>query len=1044
MNNRKEFHSLPDFENPTVMAINRAPAHTAWGAYASEADAAAYLRGSSVYTQSLNGEYNFRLYNKPEAVDDFYTVDYNASGFSKITVPGNWETQGFGKPIYTNYAMPWSMTRTDNSVLEANIGKEKVPNPPFIPTDNPTGCYRRSFTIPQSFDGREVFLRFDGVETAYYLWINGKPVGYSQDSKLPSEFNITSYIQPGENLMALQVMKFADSTYMEDQDYWYLCGIYRSVWLISKPKLHISDCKITAIPDLHSGCGAVSADVTVSREIGFADCTVKVAAYSPNGEKIAENIGNIEAAAEYRTDIKPTANTGRVTLKLPNVQLWNTNTPVLYTIVTTLIAADGTELDYESSRIGFKKIEVIDGVIHLNGERLVIHGVNRHEHFWRTGRTLTREHMLEEIRQMKRMNINAVRTSHYPNAPEWYDLCDEYGILLVCECNLETHALMGGLTHNPNLATQFLERAVRMVQNYKNHVSIYSWSLGNESGTGANHAAMYGFIKEYDHTRLCQYEAGNPAKNISDVRGFMYATIENILKMLCNPKDSRPIILVEYLYQIRNSGGGMDEFMALVEKYPRFQGGFIWDWQDKCLCGKDENGKEFFAYGGDFDEDFLEPREPLFMTNNGIVLPDLTWKPVAYEVRAAYCPVFIRKPQAAHAWFTTSDWDEFVVRHVHSGHTNFNCTAFLRENGSIVAEKAIELPAAAPNEEASFRCEIPYNKLPGCEYTIEFSLTQKGDTFYAENGYELACYQFSQESGSFVSPSSHSTQTASAELKEEDDKYIIVSEHLRAAVCKKTAQFISLEKDGVNYVQGGGTPCLNRPLTGMDAREGWGWFEEYEKARKLKFSVSNSSVMSGEKGICIEFDFTMGNAKHSNHGYLRYLFSGSSVEIDFNINTDPIFRAIPRMGIEFIIPQGFEALEYFGYGPVENYADRHLASKLAVYNSTVEEQHFPFVPPAENGGHEATRWLTLAREDGCTLRIHSASNFHFDAHHNTVEEYINATHEHKLIRRPETILHIDAAHGPIGSEMAWSIAMPEKYKVAGGREYHLRFVLEVE
>lgn len=1042
MNNRKDFHTLPDWQNTAVTEINRGGAHTRWGAYDSEASAAKGGYGASPCLRSLNGEYAFRLYENPGAVDDFYRPDYDAKAFAPIQVPGNWETQGFGEPIYTNIVFPWSMGLEEDCVIEAAQG-QRVPNPPYVPAANPTGCYRRFFTVPESFAGRRVFLRFEGVETAYYLWVNGKPVGYSQDSKLPGEFDITDHLQPGENLLALQVMRFADATYVEDQDYWYLSGIYRDVWLVAKPDLAIEDCKVKAVPDLHRGGGAVTADVTVTRVKGFADCTVRVGLFGPDGEKIAEGEGPVQARADYRTDRIPTAGTARVTLSLDKASLWSPESPALYTAVVTLLDKDGSPLDFESTRFGFKLLEVKDGVVHLNGERLVIHGVNRHEHAWKTGRTVSREHMIEEIRQMKRMNINSVRTCHYPDSPLWYDLCDEYGLLLVCECNLETHGVMGALTHDPAWAGVFLERAKRMVQNYKNHVSIYSWSLGNESGTGPNHAAMYGFIKEYDPTRLCQYEAGNPGKNISDVRGNMYATLENIMDMLCDPVDDRPIILVEYLYQIRNSGGGMDNFIRLTQQCPRFQGGYIWDWQDKCLLGKTADGGEFFAYGGDFGESFVEGEDcPPFMTNNGIVLPDLRWKPVAYEVRQAYCPIRFDKPSSHTAWQTVAPWDRFVVRRAHGMHGDYSCTAILRENGLPVAEVPVELPALAPGEEKEFGLSIPHEKKPGGLYTVELVLRQQGGTFYAEDGYELSRTQFPLESGA-AEPATANRPLPAVNVTQDGGSYAIAGEGFRVRLDKATGELTALEKNGAAYLEGGASPCLDRPLTGLDTREGWGWYEEYAKVRGLTRRITGSRLLTGEGSARIEFDFVMeSEGARPVFGALCYTVGGDGgLAVDFDIHIDESYQAVPRVGVELKIPAGFEALRYLGVGPAETYSDRLLAGNLGVWDSTVEGEHFPFVPPSECGGHEGTRWLTLS--DGkAALRVSSAAPFHFDVHHSTVADYIAAGHDHQLPRRGESYLHIDAAHGPIGGEMAWSIAMPEGFAVKGG-DYHLSFCIEM-
>lgn len=1045
-NNRMDFHWKPDWENIDVPAVNRLPAHSRWGAYDTVQRALSCEYGSSPYLHSLNGDYLFRLYTAPEAVDDFYRPDYDDSAFQSIPVPSNWELQGFGEPIYTNVVYPWAAGEED-CLIQAKQGEKRIPNPPFVPKQNPTGCYRKAFAVPEQFADREVYLRFDGVEAAFYLWVNGEPVGYSQDSKLPAEFCITSYLHSGENIMALQVMRFADSSYLEDQDYWYLSGIYRNIWLIAKPKMHIEDLHVKAIPSVTNSTGTFQADIRVPRVPGFADCSVKISLYDKEQRFIAEKSGSIQAEADYRSDVIPTANTARVSFDLEQVERWSPEHPVLYTVIAQLFDPEGNVLDIESCRFGFKLIEVRSGVVYLNGRRLLVRGVNRHEHFYPTGRHGTPKQMLEEIRQMKRMNINAVRTCHYPDCPEWYDLCDQYGLLLVCECNLETHGLMGTLTHSPRWSGLFLERAVRMVEQYKNHVSIFSWSLGNESGTGANHAAMYGFIKEYDPTRLCQYEAGEPGKRISDIRGNMYASIDYILKMLADPDDDRPIILVEYLYQIRNSGGGMERFLELTQRYPRFQGGFIWDWQDKCLQGKTADGKPFFAYGGDFGESFVEGIDggncPSFMTCNGVVLPDLTWKPVAYEVKAAYAPVRFCRSEHWSSFDTTDEFNRFLIRNdcLDSTLSDFSCTAFLRENGMVIAEQEIALPALVPGQKQEITVEIPHTKKSGCIYTIEFSVRRRQDSFYANHGEEIGLFQFDLESGPALRE--RTAVCTAPGFKKAGDQLILEADGSQLVISAKTGQIIRWGADRP-WIVGGMAPCFDRPYTGLDTQPKWGWYEEYEKIRDQRFIVGQPQVLSGDQMVQITFPFEQEDLNNPPiNGKLTYAFRGDGVlQVSADFHIDRSYRAVPRVGLECVIAEGFEELSYFGRGETENYPDRLLAAPLGVFHSTVTEQHFPFVPPSETGGHEETRWLMLKDGAGHRLQIQSKQPFHFDARHHKIEDYRSAAHDHELPARRETFLHLDAVHGPIGGDMAWSTGMPKQYELTGG-DHHLEFEVRV-
>lgn len=1026
MNPYADFHHTPDYRTPEVLSISRLPAHTRWGAFSSVREA---LRGS-VYDSSnilmLNGTYRFRLYPRPEDAEPFWQEGFDDSSFDEIDVPGNWEVQGFDKPVYTNTVYPWP-DRTQDCCIRPQAGGPVLPNAPVIPDDNPTGCYVRTFNLPVRFEGRRLVLRFEGAETAYYVWLNGQCVGFAKDSKLPSEFDVTAYARPGLNRLCVQVMHFADSSYLEDQDYWYLSGIYRNVMLISKPFLCIEDYKITATPDLHHLTGEVTCDVTVSRKPGFADCGVRMTIYDQNGEKVGAGRGNVQPRADYRTDKVPTANTGRITAHIDRVDLWTTETPTLYRAVIELTDKAGKVLDTEACSIGFKTVEVKNGVVLLNGQRLIVRGVNRHEHCWEGGRTVSRAHMLEEIRQMKRMNVNSVRTCHYPDSPDWYELCDEYGILLVCECDIETHGVMGQLTHDPAWAAAFVDRAMRMVCNYKNHVCIYSWSLGNESGTGANHAAMYGFIKEYDHTRLCQYEAGMPGKNISDIRGNMYATCEGILEMLADPCDDRPIILVEYLYQISNSGGGMWKFNEMLERFPRFQGGYVWDWQDKSLVGRTADGTRFFAYGGDFGEEVHDDNCPYFMTNNGVVMPDLTWKPVAYELKEGYCPVRIFPRPRRSAWDNVPPYETAVVINRDPVHdlSAYRFVGQVVEDGVVVKEKELDFPALRPLKRAEVDVELPYAKKPGCRYDLNIEIHRRASTFFADADAVVGLVQLPQEPGAAALPEQQPAQPA-------DDLHLTFDEH--------TGHLTGIEKNGVSYLSGPVAACFDRPISGLDCIPGWGWEPVFAPARALEERLLSFTRLDTENGPIwtAKYAYTSDDTILVD---LTYALCSNALRVDAHFDVGRGFRALPRVGLELPLPAGFEQLTYLGHGPNESYCDRLLSAPFGLYESTVAAEHFAFNPPSENGGHEGARLIKLANADGATLTIRPQQDVHFDVRHNTIADY-TAAHEHELPARPEVWLHIDAAHAPIGGDMAWSTGIDRREMPAAGA-YHLRFDIEL-
>ena len=1030
-----EQYNRPDYENPSVREINRRPAHPRYYAYDSSEQALS--AGSSQRIMSLDGTYEFALYESPLCCGEFYKPGAAMEGASEIQVPGNWETQGFGEPIYTNVEYPWDYEKDMDASIQPSAGGPRRPNPPYIPKKNPTGCYRRSFNVPASFMDEHIFICFDGVETAFYLWVNGIRIGYSQDSKLAAEFDITAAVHEGENLLAVQVMSFADSTYLEDQDYWYLCGIYRSVRLISKPRIFIDDYTVTSKTELKTREAILTAEVKLNLLDGYADYSVTAALYD-GYEKIADAAGKVNPAAEYTQTRLPTTGAARIELSIPAAELWTPETPKLYTCVITLYDPDGKPVDMEACKTGFRELEIRDGILLLNGERLIVKGVNRHEHC-PTGRTVSVSHMIEEIKQMKRMNINSVRTCHYPDSTEWYDLCDELGILLVCECNLETHGASGQLSHDPGYAESYLERAVRMVMNHKNHISIYSWSLGNESGYGPGHAAMYGFIKEYDKTRICQYEAGDPPKNISDIRGKMYADMGEINKMLTDPADDRPIILVEYLYQIRNSGGGIGKFVELTESSPRFQGGYVWDWQDKCLKAKTEDGTEFYAYGGDFSESYVDNSVPNYMTNNGIVLPDLRWKPVAFALKQVYSPVIIeRRKMRDSAWSGSLGDGAYSIknRSFTRSLSDFLCVAELRENGIPVYSRELYLPDIRPGMAADMDVEMDYERKPGCEYQLEFSLTNPEPLWYEDEGAAFYSVQF--ELGGFIVPTDIPDTDDSVRQEDRDGILTLISKELELSVDKATGELLSLKKDGTVYLQGSITPALRRGRTGIDPEPIWARFHDFTDgfdSGETEYRIYGSRLEL--RTVLYEGEAAKAVVKTA------YIVSGNQVRVEFSFNASDSCKLFSRVGMRLEIPEGFEDISYYGYGPGESYSDRLEGTELGVYDSTVEEEHFPFIPPSENGGHEGTRWIKVKNAEDRMLYIRGDRPFHFDIHHSTAEDYREARHDHELIRRPEAYLHIDAAHGQIGADMAWSTVLDDNLNLGGG-EYSLGYVISAD
>ena len=625
-----------DWENHHVTERNREPMHTP-------------LAGTGEL--SLNGDWDFLFFPRIEDVPE--TLTGGESGWkdsSPLPVPSNWELHGYGKPVYTNVTYPFPK-EPDQSYILADPGKAPeemndfsggIPLPPRVPELNSTGCYRKAFSLDSSWMDSDLFLEFGGVESAFYLWVNGTFAGYSQDSKLPAEFDITSLSREGENVLTLIVFRWCDGTWLEDQDYWHLSGIHRPVRLYAKPRRRIRDYRSETRLTPHGGTLLVDAYANVTS--GFGELLFQASLFDSEGKLLDTDEAGISVESPmYRpSDRRVERGAANLTLAVDTPELWDAEHPNLYRVELVLKDRDGNEQDRESFRTGFREVKIDEsGVLRLNGKRLIIRGVDRHEHCAESGRVVSPDWMKKEIRTMKQLGFNAVRTSHYPNSNEWYDLCDEMGIYLVDETNLETHGIGALLSKDPDWAGAYLERAVRMVMRDRNHPSVIIWSLGNESAAAMNHAAMAGWIRSMDPTRPVQYESGDPDKSISDIRAPMYPDLDWAEKVMADDRDLRPFIMCEYAYAKSNSSGNLRKFWDMVEKYPRFQGGFVWDWCDKALIAETEEGLKYWAYGGDFGEDMINSESP-DMCLNGVVQPDLTWHPGAWELKNVQAPLQLR------------------------------------------------------------------------------------------------------------------------------------------------------------------------------------------------------------------------------------------------------------------------------------------------------------------------------------------------------------------------------------------------------------------
>lgn len=1026
-----------DWENPHVAHKNRHPMHEPYGIYETVEQALSGDRRASKYVKCLNGTWKFKTFSSPDAVtDEFYHPAYDVSKWDDIPVPSNWELFGYGKPIYTNIKYPFARKGADSHHEIQLKQDEFVLNPPYVPEDNLTGCYVLSFEIPEHFNNRDLFIDFAGVESCFYLWLNGKFVGYSQDSKLNASFDITDYIQTGQNHLAVQVMRFGAGSYLEDQDYWHLSGIFRDVLIYAKPRMRIHDYKIeTLFPGDYDNAELAVTVYPNNQASCYGEAHVRLSLYDHDRELVTQF--ETPKFADFRSYLQDNY-VAKVKQTIKSPQLWSDEIPYLYKLVLEMIDPDGNVVDIESANVGFREISIDNtGILKMNGKRLIIRGTNLHAFCPETGRVVSTEYMSEQIKIMKSLNINAVRTSHYPHAVEWYDLCDELGIYVVDEANIETHGIGGQLSASPEWTHAYMERAARMVLRDKNHPSIILWSLGNESGYGANHAAMYGWIKEYDKTRYVQYESLNPPANISDIMAPMYPQKDWIVECMTSSVDLRPFIMCEYAYAKSNSNGNFKEFWDLIYKFPRFQGGFIWDFQDKALVRHDESGNKKYVYGGAFQEEIIDPAPDMCL--NGIVFPDLTLKPAAYEIKNVQAPVqidYVKRHYDVPGIKSYRIYNHYTHRdlsHLDIG-WELVCDGKVVENGTL---PRLHTPAGAIEG-----LQAPYDptKVSG-EAFLNFYACLNEDTYYANKGTCIyACQVELKDSVHEIHTGD--IQSGSLAYEEAANRIHIYNENTNVVFSKETAEFISVRYNNQDYFTGGANNFY-RPPTGIDAgvpgetlnyADDWrslGLDSDQKEIKRIRVYAAPASVIIQVHVLyhgCIETR-------------TEYAIGGKGIEITNTVVNNANVDTLPRIGLSFTFPAAWKSIKWYGRGPWENYADRKTAALVGIYESSVKEQHVPYIVPVECGGKEDVRYLYVSADDR-KVKVTSAGHFHFDIHQHSIGQYNNAAYEDELGTSDSVFLHIDYKHAGLGGDTGWTKNIHDEYKIEKGI-YVYKITLEI-
>ncbi|ARN56234.1 glycoside hydrolase family 2 TIM barrel-domain containing protein [Sedimentisphaera salicampi] len=994
----------PDWENPKVFNINKERPHATLMPYSNRTLALQGQRDESKFYQTLNGDWKFNWSQRPaDRPKMFYKTDFDDSNWSLINVPGNWEMQGYDFPAYLNrfvYDWPFEV------------------NPPYVNhNENPVGSYRRSFDIPKNWSGREVFVTFNGVSSAFYLWVNGEKVGFSQGSMTPAEFNITHLLKSGENTIAAEVYRWSDASYIEDADQWRMSGIFRDVFLSAMPKVHIRDFFVTAEldDDYRNAKLNVNMDLVNYGKRFSKPHTVKVDLIDAQGQNVAvdprlkASIKSLPKSAEHTINIQ-----GFV----ENPKKWTAEKPNLYTILLTLLDEQGEVVEMLSHNFGFRSVEVKNKQFLVNGKPIYIKGVNLHAHDPYQGKTVPISRMVEDIELMKQYNVNAVRTSHYPQSPEFYALCDEYGLYVIDEACIESHGVAFDpeetLADKPLWKDAHVDRVMSMAHRDKNHPSIIMWSLGNEAGIGQNFVAAADKLRELDQTRPLHYLPGYSKWEhpVTDIAAPMYQSIDSLVKYAKGDAD-RPLIMCEYSHAMGNSLGNFKGYWETIKKYDILQGGFIWDWVDQGLVKTTEDGEEYWAYGGDFGE----PNHAGTFCINGIVMPDRTPSPEMPEVKKGYQEISVSAIDLKKGRFEITN--EYFFKSL----SFVDCQWKLLENGIVIKEESLSLPAIDPR--TSEQVTVPFGKIkpePGAEYilTIEFKLAE--GTKWAPKGHVLAWQQFELPFSKAAEKTDYSNMAA-LNLKEKDGRFLVSGKDFSASVSKSTGELTSMKYKGKEFIKNPLSPNFWRAMTDNDDSRGNGlghWLRDWKNAaskRTIK-SVKAKQASDSLVAISVESEIPVGSAAYSTE---YTIYGNGDVLITNKIAPDPDKPPMMRLGMQMQIPDEFSNVQWYGRGPHETYQDRKSGAAVALYEMEASELPFDYVLPQENGNRTDVRWAAFYNDDGLGFMAIAENLMNFSAWPYTQQQLEDAAHTVDLPEQTDFYtVNLDYKQMGVGGDNSWS------------------------
>jgi len=950
--------SRAEWEDQSVLGINKLPPKS-------------FRHYRPDNRRMLNGNWKFCWSPVPESAPlDFYRLDFDDRPWSTIPVPGHWELHGYGIPIYTNIQYPFS------------------PMPPCVPHDsNPTGCYRHHFELPSSWSGQRIFLSFQGVDCCFYLWINGQFAGFSKVSRSPAEFDITDLVRSGDNQLAVRELRWSDATYTEDQDMWWLSGIFRDVVLYAMPENHIRDFEIKTVLDRDYRDAELLVDVTLSCQS------------QPHRLKYELRDGQTLIASGCESRIK-----------VNNPRKWTAETPYLYDLAVILENDNGVEVDRVEWRVGFRSVEIRNGRFLVNGQPVKFLGVNRHEFNCRTGRVISEADMVEDIRLIKAHNLNAVRTSHYPNHSRWYELCDEYGLYVIDEADLETHGMQDTLSRDPSWLPAYMDRLERMFERDKNHACVVIWSLGNESGFGANITAMSDWLHRRDPSRpVNYYHAGSdPCVDVVDMH---YPSLDKVREMLDSERSGRPILLEEYAHSMGNSTGNMREYMALFESDSRLIGGFIWDWIDQALEQVTPDGKTWYAFGGDFGD---MPNDAKFCMN-GLLFPDRSPQPKLLDLKHAFQPFVIKLPDAAgrrisiRNRFSFRDLAEFTIR-------------WSWQRGDIVVERGeLSALALAPGQEREFVLAVP--ALSGAAVFLNVEIVESSGNVVAWEQFMLSA-PAAGVLGNAVVPDVDSAMirlsgaAMTAVFDRADGRLVALNDAAGRALLAASPEF-----------QCWRAPSLNdRPFV-----------EAWRQAGYDRIVVTATRTAVDDSGLWVEQRISSPLGDLFRVEWTWRMDEAGRLLLDYRVEPLRELPCLPRLGIRLGIVPECSWFDWFGRGPFETYRDRKLSARIDCYHSTVSRLFVPYPVPCENGNLTDVYEASLRDRNGVGLRVVSDPAMETSVHYYTAEDLTAAEHLHELKQRPYVVWNLDWGQAGVGNGSHGPGTLPEYRLAAQPVVHHLIF-----